>query len=187
MKAILLASFLLIGAAPAPGMRFAIDGAQSDVTARVAFFGFSSKTARFPRLWGSIHIEHQRADAVALDVTLDAKAITAGDESMARRLKGESFFDAERYPTVRFQGWKMARTGEATANISGQLTARGVTKPVTLAVTFSQPIARIAGNQPVQIDGQTVINRRDFGMTAYAFVVGRDVTIRIRARMVPST
>lgn len=186
MKAILAAALLLIGAAPAPGLRFAVDSKQSEVTAKVGFMGFSSRTARFPRLWGSIELSHRDQDAVALDVTLDAAALTAGDDTMARRLKGESFFHVGRYPTLRFQGSRMERTGAASANVSGLLTVRGVTRPVRLAVTFSQPIARIDPRQPVEIDGTTVINRRDFGMTAYPMVVGRDVTIRIRARMVPA-
>lgn len=134
---------------------------------------------------GGIHLTPDRLDAIDLDVTLDARALTAGDKVTLERLRGKDFFDVERYPTIRFAGTRMTMTGQTTARVEGEITARGVTRPATLAVTFAQPPVSATGKEPIQLSAQTTINRHDFGMTAYSVVVGRKVTITINARMVP--
>lgn len=180
----LLAVLLLVGAAPAP-QRYALEPAASAVSAKVAFFGLASKTAAFPKLSGGIALDPARLDSIALDVTLDARALTAGDSITLARLKSDKFFWVEKYPTIRFSGNRMVMQGDRTASVAGDLTARGVTKPVTLAVTFAQPPASANGRTPIDFTATTTIDRRDFGMTAYSMIVGRKVDITIKARMVP--
>lgn len=182
---LLLAVPLLLGAAPA-AQRYQLDGPGSQVSAKVAFFGLASKTARFPQMSGRIALSPERLDTIDLDVELDARALTAGDKVTLARLRGKDFFDVERHPTVRFSGRKMQMTGPVTATVAGEVTARGVTRPATLAVTFRDPPAQANGRDPVQLTAQTTIDRREFGMTAYSAIVGRKVTITIRARMVPN-
>lgn len=176
---------LLLVAASGPLYRYRIDPQGSSVSARVAFLGLASKTARFPEVSGSIALQPDRLDAIDLDVTLDATRLTAGDSVTLARLKGKDFFDVERYPTIRFTGHHMTMRGERTADVQGEVTARGVTRPATLAVTFDAPPAQSNGRDTIALTGLTTIDRRQFGMTAYSMIVGRNVTIRIRARMVP--
>jgi len=183
--AVLLVVPLLLGAAP-PVQRYQLDGPSSQVSAKVAFFGLASKTARFPQMSGRIALSPERLDTIDLDVELDARALTAGDKVTLGRLRGKDFFDVERHPSVRFSGRKMQMTGPVTATVAGEVTARGVTRPATLAVTFRDPPAQANGRDPVQLTAQTTIDRRDFGMTAYSAIVGKKVTITIRARMVPN-
>ena len=180
----LLVMPLLLGAAP-PAQRYQLDGPASEVSAKVAFFGLASKTARFPQMSGRIALSPERLDTIDLDVELDARALTAGDKVTLGRLRGKDFFDVERYPVVRFSGRRMQMTGPVTATVAGEVTARGVTRPATLALTFRDPPARATGRDPVQLTAQTTIDRREFGMTAYSAIVGKKVTITIRARLVP--
>lgn len=186
LRLFLLALFapLLLGATT-PTYRYQIDAPRSSVDAKVAFMGLASKSARFPRMSGAIHLTPERLDAIDLDVTLDARALTAGDKTTLERLRGKDFFDVERYPAIRFSGSRMTMTGKTTARVEGQITARGITRPATLAVTFAQPPVSATGREPIQLSAQTTINRHDFGMTAYSLVVGKKVTITINARMVP--
>lgn len=179
-----LALLLLIGAA-GPSHRYRIDGPASSVTARVAFFGLASKTARFPAMEGSIALQPGQLDSIDLDVTLDARRLTAGDSVTLARLKGKDFFDVERYPTVHFSGQRMTMQGNRAAIVEGEITARGVTRPARLNVTFAQPPAQASGREPIALVARTTIDRRQFGMTAYSWVVGRNVAITINARMVP--
>lgn len=166
--------------------RYALDSAASDVSARVGFFGLASKTASFPSLSGSVQIDPARLDTIALDVTLDARAIRAGDGLTLSRLKGPDFFDVENHPTIRFSGHAMHMTGPRTANVAGELTARGVTHPQVLAVTFERdPALGLAGKVPQGLIGRMTIDRRDYGMTAWRAIVGNKVDIIIRTRMVP--
>ncbi len=185
MRLILAAVLLLTTAAATPIHRYRLDEAGSRVSARVAFFGLASKTAHFPKVSGGIALSPDRLEEIDLDVTLDARALTAGDSVTLGRLRGEKFFDVERYPVVRFSGQRMAMTGPVSATVAGEITARGVTRPAMLAVTFAQPPARATGREPISLTARTTIDRRAFGMTAYSVIVGRNVTITIDARMVP--
>ncbi len=178
-------TLLLATASAGPTYRYRLDGAGSAVSARVSFLGLGSKTARFPTMRGSIRISPDRLDAIGLDVELDARAMTAGSKTDTDYLKGKSFFDVANHPVVRFTGQRMAMTGPSTARVEGQITARGVTRPAVLAVTFRDPPAAATGRDPVNLTATTTINRKDFGMTAYSLIVGKKVAITISARLVP--
>ncbi len=177
-------ALLLIGAAPAH--RYAIDAEESQVSARVAFFGLASKTAHFPKISGGITLSSDTPERIDLTVNLDATGLTAPDRVTLARLKGPAFFDVARHPTIVFRGDRMRFTGESSARIAGQITARGVTRPATLEVRFASPPLHADGRQPLVLEGETVIDRREFGMTAYPLIVGRKVKIRIRAALVPA-
>lgn len=177
-------ALLLLGAAPAH--RYTIDAAQSEISAKVAFFGLASKTASFPKVSGEITLAPDTPERIELTVKLDATALTAPDRVTLARLKGPAFFDVSRHPTVVFRGDTMRLTNETVATIAGQITARGVTRPATLVVRFASPPLRADGRKPIILEGETMIDRRAFGMTAYPLIVGRKVTIRIRAVLVPA-
>lgn len=179
-----LPALLLVGAAP--DRRYTIDAAGSDVTAKVAFFGLASKTARFPKLSGGIALSPDNPAQIDLTVRLDATALTAPDTVTLARLRGPKFFDVARHPVILFAGNQMRMTSDREATIAGQITARGITRPATLAVRFTAPPLQADRRTPLTLHGETVIDRRDFGMTAYPLVVGRKVTIRIRAALVPT-
>lgn len=173
-------------AGASPQHRYTVDATQSDVSARVGFFGLAHKTARFPEVTGSIALQPADPSAIDLDVTIDARALRAGDPVTLERLRGPKFFDVARYPSVRFVGRTMRLTGPRTAAVAGELTARGVTRPVTLDVTFERPPAEADGTRPIALAGRTEIDRREFGMTAWSMIVGNRVTIELRARLLPT-
>lgn len=177
-------ALLLIGAAPAH--RYTIDPAQSQVSAKVAFFGLASKTAHFPKLSGELTLSPDTPDRIDLTVTLDARSLTAPDKVTLERLRGPRFFDVAHHPTIVFRGQRMRLTGDHEAEVAGRITALGVTLPATLSVRFAEPPLQADGSRPLELTGETVIDRRAFGMTAYPFVVGRNVRIRIRAALVPA-
>lgn len=178
-----LALLLLTGAAMP--LRYIVDPAGSNVSAKVGFLGIGSKTAGFPDMSGTAQIQPDRLDSLALDVSLDARSLTAPDKLTLSRLRGEKFFWVEKYPTVRFVGSTLKMTGDRRGLVDGKLTARGVTQPVQLAVTFDTAPASAKRGQPLTIRGETTINRRDFGMKSYSLIVGKKVTIKLKARMVP--
>jgi polyisoprenoid-binding protein YceI len=179
------AALVLAGNGPA-SLSYAVDSAASSVSAKVAFLGLGSKTAGFPQMSGKVRLTPDRPDQIDLDVTLDARALTAPDKVTLGRLRGEKFFWVDRYPTVRFVGESMALTSDRKGTIQGELTARGVTRPVTLAVTFDKPPLSAGRGEAITLTGVTTIDRRRFGMTAYSLVVGKQVIITLKARMVPN-
>ena len=179
-----LAALATIGAAPA-AYRYQLDSTGSTVIAKVSFLAIGSKTARFPVMKGSIRITPERLDDIDLDVELDARALTAGSKGDTTTLRGPDFFDVARHPAVSFSGHRMTMTGPVTARLDGTITARGISRPATLAITFRDPPARASGRDPVHLRATAAIDRRQFGMTAYGWAVGKTVKITIDARLVP--
>jgi len=179
----LLGLSALAQAASAP-LRYTLDASASNVAAKVPFFGLASKTARFPRMEGAVTIVPGAPEKALIDVTFDATAIEAPDSVTLERLRGEKFFWVEKYPTIRFVGRSLKLASPTKGTVSGELTARGVTRPASLVVTFTaDPIAQ--AGKPVSFTGTTTIDRRDFGMKAYQLIVGNKVDITLKARMVP--
>ncbi|MBT8431480.1 MAG: YceI family protein [Altererythrobacter sp.] len=181
----LLLAAALLGAATPAGQTYRVDAVASNLSAKVPFLGLGSKTAGFPNVAGTVRLDRSRPQDIALDVTIDATKLTAGDDLTLSRLKGERFFWVERYPTVRFVGREMTLTSATQGTVEGDLTARGVTKPVTLNITFSRPPGEIEAEDAITLTGTTRINRYDFGMRSYRLIVGKYVNIELRARMVP--
>lgn len=164
--------------------RYVLDASASDVSAKVPFFGLSSKTARFPRMQGAVTIVPGAPERAVIDVTFDATAIEAPDSVTLARLRGEKFFWVEKYPNVRFVGRSLKMASATRGTVAGDLTARGVTQPQTLTVTFdADPLAQVG--KPVSFTGTTTIDRRKYGMKSYQLVVGNKVDITLKARMVP--
>jgi polyisoprenoid-binding protein YceI len=183
----LLALFVTAAAGAAtidPPLRYVLDASASNVSATVPFFGLASKTARFPRMQGMVAIVPGAPEKALIDVTFNATAIEAPDAITLARLRGEKFFWIEKYPTIRFVGRGLDLSGPTRGTVSGELTARGVTRPVKLAVTFDADPLAIQG-KPVSFTGTTTIDRREFGMKSYQLIVGNKVDITLRARMVP--
>jgi polyisoprenoid-binding protein YceI len=175
----------LLAAAPSPTLNYRVDPGASDVDAKVAFLGLGRRTASFRAVSGTARLSPAAMEQIDLDVRIDARKLTASDQLTTDRLKGKSFFDVANHPAIRFSGQALTMTGPMTGRVQGELTARGVTKPVTLAVTFTAPPARATGREAIGLTGTTTINRRDFGMTAYSLIVGKQVAITIRTRLVP--
>ncbi len=179
----LAAVFALANTVGTP-QRYTLDASASNVSAKVPFFGLSSKTARFPRMQGAVTIVPGAPERAMIDVTFDATAIEAPDSVTLARLRGEKFFWVEKYPTIRFLGRSLKLSSATRGTVSGELTARGVTRPATLDVTFNaDPVAQVG--KPVSFTGTTTIDRRQFGMKSYQLVVGNKVDITLKARMLP--
>lgn len=183
LAVVLLAVPAAIGA-QSGALSYRLDSSASNVSARVPFLGLASKTARFPRMEGAVTIVPGAPERAVIDVTFDARAIEAPDETTLNRLRGEKFFWVERYPTIRFVGRSLRMTSSTRGTVTGELTARGVTHSETLDVTFASDPAQAQGRS-IRFTGAMEIDRRDYGMRSYQVVVGNKVDIELTARMVP--
>lgn len=178
-----LIALLTLANSSAP-LNYRLDASNSSVTAKVAFLGLGSKTARFPKMNGTVTIVPNQPQRAKIDVTFDAKALTASDQTTTNRLRGEKFFWVSKYPKVRFVGTSLKMTSATKGSVSGKLTARGITRNQTLNVTFDSDPAKSRG-KAVSFTGTTRIDRRHYGMKSYQLIVGNKVNIQLRARMVP--
>ena len=106
-------------------------------------------------------------DAKLVDGKLEGAAKVASvrvdDPNLAGHLQTPDFFDAEQHPELRFTSKEIRRSGDEVT-IDGELTLRGVTKPVTIAGTVVGPTPDAYGNQRIAFDVETKVDRREFGI-----------------------
>ncbi len=163
---------------------YTLDTGRSSIDAKVPFLGFGSKTATFSSLNGNVTFVPNRPRDARVNVTINTRVIKAPDKTTLNRLKGEKFFWVDKYPTAKFVGSNLVMTDARNGKVSGKLTARGITRTETLYVTFDKDPKKSMGN-PINLSGRMTINRRNYGMKSYNLVVGKNVTISLKARMVP--
>ncbi|MEL7444314.1 MAG: YceI family protein [Pseudomonadota bacterium] len=181
----LAAPVFLLANASAP-LTFALDSSASSVSAKVPFLGLGSKTAKFPKMNGTVSIVPDAPQRARINVTFDARQLEAPDSTTLSRLRGEKFFWVEKYPTIRFVGNSLKMKNAKTGTVRGKLTARGVTRDETLEVTFDQAPTTAPAGTAVAFTGDMTIDRRQYGMKSYQLIVGNKVKISLRARMVPN-
>ncbi|HLZ74483.1 YceI family protein [Phenylobacterium sp.] len=176
-------------AGPPPGA-YVMDKAHTSVTFRVSHMGFSRYTARFASVDGRLKFDPAKPSAMAVEATIDPQslALNAPPAGFHDQLMGKSFFDAGVFKTITFKSTKVQVTGKTTAKVTGDFTLHGVTKPVTLDVTYNGGYPANAmdpGGARVGFSAHGVLKRSAFGMgfgvpaAGSTMGVGDDVEVMI--------
>jgi polyisoprenoid-binding protein YceI len=161
-------AFAAPAAAPQPPAgAYTIDKAHTSVTFRVSHLGFSRYTARFGKVDGKLKFDPATPAAMALEATIDPQSLelNAPPAGFHDQLMGKSFFEADKYPAITFRSTKVAVTGPNTAKVTGDFTLHGITKPVTLDVTYNGgwPANAMDGAR-IGFSGHGSFKRSAFGM-----------------------
>lgn len=180
---LVLFAALLLGAATAPQV-YTLAPTNSEAILKVPFLGLGSKTAGLPKVAGTIRFDEANPTNIDLKMSIDATALTAGDRVTLNRLKSEKFLWVEKYPEVTFHGTKLALSNPTQGTVTGMLSVRGVTREESFAVTFDKPPLTSVG-EPIEAVCTATINRRNYGMTAFGLIVGKNVKITLKTRLVP--
>ncbi len=162
---------------------YVLDEASSRITAVVPLLGVAGTTITFPKMQGSV--TYATPEDLQFEITLDTRVITAHDSKIQAEVRGPRFFDVATYPTLRFVSRTYRPVSPLTGDLTGELTIKGITRPMTLQVAFAQPPLQKPANAPLDLTALMTINRRDFGMTALPLLVGRKVDVTIKARLLP--
>jgi polyisoprenoid-binding protein YceI len=150
---------------------------------------FSNVRGMFQRPSGTVVFDEVNPAASNVNATIDVSTITTGVEERDTHLKSPDFFDAAKFPTATFASTGCTKSGAGAYSVIGNLTMHGVTRPVTLAVTASQPFNH-AGGIRRGIEASTTVNRKDFGLVweypgeGPGVVVGDQIKITIDAELV---
>jgi polyisoprenoid-binding protein YceI len=163
---------------------YQVDPAHTQVTWQVNHMGFSMLQGQFGASAGSLTIDPAKPDAAKVDVTFQIDQLSTTSEHFATHLKSKDFFDAAANPTARFVSTAVRASGDK-ATITGNLTIKGVTKPVTLQATFVGAGANPMNKKTnVGFRATTSINRADFGLGMAVPVVSDKVDLTINAAFV---
>jgi polyisoprenoid-binding protein YceI len=141
---------------PVPTGTWAIDPVHSDVGFAVRYAGIGTFRGTFADVDASL--AEGRLEGVAR-----VASVRVDDENLAGHLQSPDFFDAERHPELRFASDAIERDGERVT-VHGELTLRGVTRPVEITGTVTGPLENAYGQQRLGLDVETTVNRRDFGI-----------------------
>ncbi len=176
----LAASSVAAQEADAPSGTYVADNGHRYITFSYSHLGFSNPYLRWRDWTGELDWDADNPEQSSVSVTIDAASIDSGVERFDGHLKGETFFDVENHPEITFVSTGVEKTGDDTGVITGDLTIKGVTKPVALETTFNNAGYMERGDlHKIGFSAKTTVKRSDFGLGAYAPAVGDDVDIVI--------
>jgi polyisoprenoid-binding protein YceI len=186
----LLAAIVLMVGAPAAAQstQWQLDPAHSSAQFAVRHMGISTVRGTFTKLSGTARYDPADSKNNSVEVTIEAASVDSRVEMRDNDLRSDHFFDVQKYPTIVFRSTKVESAGTDKLNITGDLTIRGITKPVTLDVDGpSKPVKDGQGRFHMGVSATATANRTDFGMTGYQGIVGNEVTLTIDVELVQTT
>ncbi|MGC4061859.1 MAG: YceI family protein [Aquabacterium sp.] len=141
--------------------------------------GLSTQLSKFSKTSGTVVFD-KAAKTGSVDITIDMKSVDTGSNLFNGHIQGADFLDTDKFPTATFKSTKVVFDGDKPASIEGNLTIKGITKPVTLTVThFVNKEHPMAKKDAIGANATTVIKRTEFNAGKYAPAVGDDVTITV--------
>jgi len=191
--ALLWAAALLVGAhGPASAETFVLDRDHTEVRASWDHLGMSRQSARFSDVIGRVSFFPENPEQSSVDVTIKVNSVSTGVSALDKHLTTSSdFFDVGRYPDITFKSRAVIMTSPKSANIDGDLTINGITKPVTLSAVWNylgeHPLANAnpvyKGVQAAGFSARTQILRSEWGITRVIPLVSDEIRINIEAEM----
>lgn len=165
-----------------------LDPAHSSAQFAVRHMGISTVRGTFTKLSGSARYDLADAKNDSVEVIIEPASVDTRVEMRDNDLRSDHFFDVQKYSTMTFRSTKIESPGANRLKIAGDLTIRGVTKPVTLDVEGpTKPIDDGHGHIHMGVSASGSLNRTDFGMTGYQGVVSNEISLTIDAELVQAT
>ncbi|HUH89562.1 MAG TPA: YceI family protein [Lysobacter sp.] len=180
-KRLILAAALATAstAAFAAPVTYQLDPSHTDVIAQWSHFGFSNPSMHFGQADGVLVYDADNVAASSVQVTLPLSSMNSFTAKFDEHLRSADFFDAAKFPSASFKSTKVEAAGEGKLKVTGELTIKGITKPVVLDVTLNKVGENMMKQPTIGFDAVTTIKRTDFDVGMYAPAVSDEVQIRI--------
>jgi polyisoprenoid-binding protein YceI len=164
MKRVFLTVALAAGLAlPAAADTFVVDRNHSGATFSIRHL-MSRVNGRFTDFTGTIVGDPAKPAQAKVEFTIKAASIDTDQESRDKHLRSADFFDVEKHPDITFVSMRITPAGKDKYDVTGNLTMRGVTKQVTLPVTYLGSLVDPYKNEKFGFEATTTLNRKDFGI-----------------------
>jgi polyisoprenoid-binding protein YceI len=187
----LAASLPTPAAGPARTTTWEIDGAHTSAHFSVRHMMVTRVRGQFGKVSGTVDLDDRDLTRSQIDVVLDASSIDTRNDQRDTHLKSPDFFDVASYPNITFRSTRIERLGEEAYRVTGDLTLRGVTRPVTLAVEGPTAPARNPWGKLVRgVSATGKLNRKEWGLNwnaaleAGGVLVGDEIDLQIDAELV---
>lgn len=181
MKSLILAAALATSASfAAAADKYTIDASHSQILFSYNHLGFSTSYGVFSGFEGEIMFDQENAANSSVSVSMPLASMFTGWEARTGHFMSDDFFGAKGDETVSFTSTSIEVTGENTANITGDLSLNGVTKPVVLDATLNQMGDHpMAGKPWAGFDATATVLRSEFDLGKFAPFVSDEVAITI--------
>ncbi|MBF9142575.1 YceI family protein [Hymenobacter properus] len=176
-------SEITASAANTTATKWTLDPTHSEVQFKIKHLVISTVTGSFKSFQGTMEsASENNFENAQVEFSLDVDSIDTNQEMRDGHLKGEEFFDVAKFPTIKFVSTSMVKDGDSY-KLTGNLTMKDVTKPVTLEAEYGGSAVDFYGNTKAGFEVTGKINRKEFGLTwggiteAGAIVLGDDVKL----------
>lgn len=158
---------------------YVIDSAHTFPRFSYSHFGYSKQLSRFDKTTGTIVLDKE-AKTAAVDIVVDMKSVSTGSTLFDQHIQAEDFFDTTRYPTATFKSDKVTFDGDKPITVTGNLTIKGVTQPVTLNIeSFLLKPNPFLKKDAVGANATASIKRSNFDMGKYSPAISDDIMLDI--------
>jgi polyisoprenoid-binding protein YceI len=168
---------------------FTFDKAHSEAAFQVRHL-VTRVRGRFTDFEGSIAFDESDPTQSSVTFTIQAASIETNQSDRDAHLRSADFFSVDEHPILTFRSTRIVSRGDQEFDVIGNLTIRGVTKEITLPVTYLGKAKDPWGNERIGFETEVTINRKDFGLTWNAaletggFLVGDDVRINVSVQAI---
>ena len=178
-----LAAFALAAAAAAPALAapetFVIDGTHTYPRFSYSHFGYSTQLGTFGNTSGKIVLD-KVAKSGQVEVNIDMTSVNTGLPLFNEHIQAPDYFDTAKFPTAQFKSTQLKFTGDKLSRVDGQLTIKGITRPVSLEVTSFQCMPHPMLNKDAcGANATAIIKRSEFNAGKNAPYVSDEVTLSI--------
>lgn len=143
-------------------------------------FGFSTPSANFSDIQGVIKVDNAKPANSSVDVTIPVSSVNTNVPALDKEFQQEGWFNAAKYPNITFKSTKVETKDKKHFKITGNLTVKGITKPVVLDAVLNKqgehPMAKVPA---IGFNATTSFNRSEFGIGNYVPNVGDKITVNI--------
>ena len=170
-------------------MPWQIDPMHTQVEFSAKHFGMMTVRGHFRDVSTTGTIDPSHPENSSVEVTIDVTSLTTNNPQRDNDLRSSYFLELEKFPTITFKSTKIEPTGQDTYAMTGDLTVKGITKPVTLSLQRYGEINDERMGHRVAFSAEGQINRKDFGMefdmlADNRLVVGHEIKIYIEVEVV---
>lgn len=181
-KALIIASGLLFNAhtALAAEQIFVVDSTHTFPHFSYSHFGLSTQYSKFSNTQGTVVLDTKKRTG-KVDITIDMTSVQTGSDVFDKHIQDEDFFHTVKYPTATFKGDSVTIKNDTPVAVSGDLTIKGITKPVTLEITNFLYMEEhpMMGKPAIGANAKVQVLRSDFNMDKYVPYVSDEVSINI--------
>ena len=166
-----------------PDGSYSVDPQHGYILFSYSHFGLSNPQVGFNKFDAVLDLDAKRPENSKINVTIDASSIDSRVPVFDEHLRGEDFFQTDQYPTISFVATSIESKGDSGYAVTGDLTMKGVTKPITLDASIVATMHPFREVPVVGVSASGQLKRSDWNLGAYAPSVSDEVTLSIEVEM----